>query len=88
MPLQATYARRGAASLVRMWAGSRPESIERKPFLGPVPDIEGLYVAAGHFKTGIALAPLTGRILAELILEGSTRFDVAPFIPQPASAQA
>ncbi|MEH7573690.1 glycine oxidase ThiO, partial [Cytobacillus firmus] len=38
-------------------------------FLGQHPAYEGLYIAAGHFRNGILLAPATGELMAD-ILEG------------------
>jgi glycine oxidase len=52
----------------RSWAGLRPGSPDGMPFIGPVPGIENLFVAAGHFRAGIQLSPATGLILKELFL--------------------
>jgi glycine/D-amino acid oxidase-like deaminating enzyme len=40
------------------------------PFIGPVPGLDGLHLAAAHGTLGITLAPLTGELLATLLLEG------------------
>jgi glycine oxidase len=56
------------APLERSWAGLRPGSPDGLPFLGPVPGVENLYVAAGHFRAGIQLAPGTALLMRELIL--------------------
>jgi glycine oxidase len=52
----------------RCWAGLRPGSPDGMPFLGPVPGVEGLFVAAGHFRAGIQLSPATAEIMAALLL--------------------
>jgi glycine oxidase len=57
-----------AAHLERTWAGLRPGSPDGMPFLGAVPGIDNLFVAAGHFRAGIQLSPGTGLVLKELIL--------------------
>jgi len=54
--------------LERSWAGLRPGSPDGLPFLGPVPDVENLFVAAGHFRAGIQLSPGTAVLLTELLL--------------------
>ena len=36
--------------------------------MGPVPGVENIYVAAGHFRAGIQLSPGTGVLLKEMIL--------------------
>jgi glycine oxidase len=56
------------AAVEKTWAGLRPGSPDGLPFLGPVPGIEDLYVAAGHFRAGIQLSPGTGQLLKEMIL--------------------
>ncbi len=54
--------------LERSWAGLRPGSPDGLPYIGPVPGIENLFVAAGHFRAGIQLSPATGLVLKELFL--------------------
>jgi glycine oxidase len=67
------------ARLVRTWAGLRPGTPDRHPFLGPVPGFEGLLAACGHFRTGLVLPVMTGRIIRDLIVGGRTEVDLAPF---------
>jgi glycine oxidase len=55
------------AAIEQCWAGLRPGSPDGLPFIGRVPGIENLWVAAGHFRSGIQLAPGTARVLAEAI---------------------
>jgi glycine oxidase len=56
------------ARLERCWAGLRPGSPDGLPYLGAVPGCENLFVAAGHFRSGIQLSPVTGLVLKELLL--------------------
>ena len=44
------------AALERTWAGLRPGSPDGAPFIGLVPGVDNLFVAAGHFR-GIQLSP-------------------------------
>lgn len=60
------------ARVVESWAGLRPITADRLPVLGPDPKMEGLFHATGHGRNGILFAPLTGRILADLILDGES----------------
>ncbi|HZE35846.1 MAG TPA: glycine oxidase ThiO, partial [Candidatus Eisenbacteria bacterium] len=39
------------------------------PYLGPVPGLDGAFVATGHYRSGILLAPITGLLLKEMILK-------------------
>lgn len=65
--------------LIRAFAGLRPYSPDGLPILGAVPSIQGFYMAAGHEGDGIALAPITGQIMAELISYGRTSVDLSLF---------
>jgi glycine oxidase len=61
------------------WAALRPGSPDGLPILGPVPGWDGLSVASGHYRNGILLAPITGRLMAQLLTEGKTEVSLAPF---------
>lgn len=60
--------RLAAATVEKTWAGLRPSSPDGLPFLGPVPGLENLFVAAGHFRAGIQLSLGTGILLTQMIL--------------------
>ena len=66
----------------KCWAGLRPMGYDRKPFLGKVPDVIGLYVASGHNKTGFAMAPVTASALTELIVHGTTDYAIDSVPPR------
>jgi glycine oxidase len=57
-----------AAHLERCWAGLRPGNPDGRPFLGAVPGFDNLFIAAGHFRSGIQLSPGTGMVMKELLL--------------------
>jgi glycine oxidase len=69
----------GRAEVERAWAGLRPGSIDARPYLGPVPGYDNLFVATGHKRTGLQLSPATAEVIADLILERPARLDLAPF---------
>ena len=48
------------------------------PILGPVPGLDGLYVASGCCVGGLSLSPAAGRALADLIVDGRSDPDLAP----------
>ena len=54
------------------WSGFRPHCADLRPVIGQVPGHERVYVAAGHFRKGIMMSPVTGKILADLMTEGKT----------------
>ncbi|HLX61516.1 MAG TPA: FAD-dependent oxidoreductase [Planctomycetota bacterium] len=49
------------------WADFRPGMSGPHPFVGAVPGVEGLFVAAGHYRDGLCLAPLTAETMSELV---------------------
>jgi glycine oxidase len=68
------------AQLVEAWAGLRPGTPDNLPVLGPT-DIRGLYMATGHYRNGILLAPATARLLSELVLGKTPSLSIEPFSP-------
>lgn len=69
------------ASVVRTWAGLRPGTPDRGPYIGAVQGWRGLWSATGHFRSGLILAPITGQIMADLIIRGQTQWDIARIAP-------
>jgi glycine oxidase len=58
----------GDASFRSAWAGLRPATPDGLPLVGPLPELDGLAVAAGHYRNGVLLSPVTGRMVADGIL--------------------
>ena len=69
------------AEVVGHWAGLRPGSPEGVPFIGPVPQHEGLWLNCGHYRNGLVLAPASCQLLADLLLERAPIIDPAPYAP-------
>ena len=69
--------------LLAAWAGLRPGCDRGLPYIGRDPEREGLVHACGHYRNGILLAPLTARIVADVVLERPAPFDMAPFQANP-----
>jgi glycine oxidase len=67
------------APLNRFWAGLRPYSPTRRPILCRAPGLENVILATGHHRNGIVLAPITGKIICELIITGHTSISLEPF---------
>lgn len=63
------------ADLVEVTARDRPGSPDNGPLLGPT-GVPGLLLAAGHFRGGVLLAPLTARIVRDHV-EGRHVGDLA-----------
>jgi glycine oxidase len=67
--------------LVECRAGLRPGSPDNAPMLGPAAGVEGLVIAAGHYRNGILLAPVTADAIAELLVTGHPPDIIGPFTP-------
>ncbi len=67
------------AEVETAWAGLRPGSFDTRPYLGPAPGYENLFVATGHLRAGLQLSPATGEILADLIVGKTPPINIAPF---------
>ena len=68
----------GSAPVVESWAGLRPGTPDDLPILGPT-DIPRVFVASGHFRNGILLAPITAEIMANMVLGKSPSLDIGAF---------
>jgi glycine/D-amino acid oxidase-like deaminating enzyme len=64
-----------------VWVGFRPWLPDHRPAIGPSRAVPGLWVATGHEGAGIALGPITGRVLAQALTGKTPALDLAPFDP-------
>lgn len=65
-------------AVTETWAGLRPGTPDGFPFLGPTA-LEGLFLATGHYRNGILLAPATACLIAEAIETGASA-PLEPFL--------
>ena len=68
------------AEIIETWSGLRPGTPDNLPILGPV-DLEGLFIATGHYRNGVLLAPATARLTAEWLTTRKTSLDISAFSP-------
>ena len=64
---------------IRTYAGLRPFIPDHLPLITDVKQVPGYYIATGHEGDGISMAPMTGRLMAELIAGETPYMDMAPF---------
>lgn len=69
------------APVIEIWTGFRPVSMDGFPSIGPGL-VDGLYYATGHGPSGIAPAPASAELLADLITGGTPKIPTAPFDPR------
>jgi len=68
------------ARMLEAWAGLRPGSPDNLPMLGES-QTPGYFVASGHFRDGILLAPVTAHVMAQVITGANAEYDIAQFSP-------
>jgi len=80
--------KRGAAHYLREpytepieeeWYGWRPMTYDGKPIIDSSPRMKNVYIAAGHNMLGLTLAPVTGKLIAEMLDGQPPHLDITPF---------
>jgi len=59
----------------------RPWLPDHLPAIGPSEQVDGLWLATGHEGSGVALGPITGRIIAGALAGEPAPLDLTPFAP-------
>jgi glycine oxidase len=70
----------GQMRMHEAWAGLRPGSPDNLPMLGET-KIRGYFAATGHYRDGIMLAPITAKLMTQVLVGKSTGFDLQPLSP-------
>jgi len=66
------------APVLSSWSNFRPYTEDQLPVLGATA-VRGLFLATGHHRNGILLAPITGDAIASLVATGDAGVDLRPF---------
>lgn len=61
------------------WYGWRPMTHDGLPVIDRTPDMENVFVAAGHGMLGLTMAPATGKLIMEMISGTAPHIDPAPY---------
>jgi glycine oxidase len=69
------------ARVLEDWAGLRPGTPDDLPILGAT-STPGYFVATGHFRDGILLAPITAHVMAQVIARAQPEYDISAFSPE------
>lgn len=67
------------ARLEQCWAGLRPSTVDRLPYLGRLPQWDNAYVAAGHFRSGLQLSSGTAAVMGRMMRGLEPGIDLGPF---------
>ena len=70
-----------SATLGEVRVGLRPTSIDDVPLLGRLPGVANVLVATGHGANGLLLGPVSGALVADLVLDKTPGLDLTPFSP-------
>jgi glycine/D-amino acid oxidase-like deaminating enzyme len=63
----------------RAWCGRRPATPDGMPIIDRATGFDNLFLACGHYKNGVLLAPATGKQLTDWILSGNRPEELTPF---------
>jgi glycine oxidase len=66
------------ARFLSAWAGLRPGTPDGLPILGATAT-PGYFVATGHFRDGILLAPVTARVMVQMMIGQTPQIDLSKF---------
>jgi glycine oxidase len=69
------------AHQLETWCGLRPATPDGLPILGPVPGQPNHFIATGHYRNGILLAPATANVMAQLIVGEASSTELSAFSP-------
>jgi D-amino-acid dehydrogenase len=61
---------------IEPWAGLRPCSPDGLPYIGRTKKYNNLLVASGHAMLGVSLAPVTGKLISQLVANDKTETDL------------
>lgn len=70
----------GESRILEDWAGLRPCTPDKLPIMGKT-SLEGYFVATGHYRDGILLAPVTARLMSQLIFRQPPDINFDSFSP-------
>jgi glycine oxidase len=70
----------GQARMLEAWAGLRPGTPDNLPIMGAT-SLPGYFVAAGHFRDGILLTPITALLMTQVVRGTRPEFDISSFSP-------
>jgi glycine oxidase len=70
----------GQARMLESWTGLRPGTPDNLPIMGAT-NTPGYFVCTGHYRDGILLAPISARVMSQVVTGHAPEFDLAPFAP-------
>lgn len=68
-----------SAEIERTWSGLRPFSGREEPFISRLPELNNLFVAAGHFRSGLQMSPGTAVLVRQMLQEHDPSIPMRPY---------
>ncbi len=68
-------------SISRVWAGLMPFSLDGRPVIGKIPQVDGLYIISGLASSGFGRGPMAGKLIADYVHTGYRRLVLAESDP-------
>ena len=72
----------GNLQATRTWTGFRPATPDKLPLIGPMPEDESLWIAAGHEGLGITTSLGTAGLIADALTGSAPAIPIEPYLPQ------
>jgi len=69
------------ATVEAHWCGLRPASADGWPYIGPLPGLPNVIVAAGHFRSGVQQSVATALLVVEWLTGAPSGLPSGPFLP-------
>ncbi|WP_116082345.1 FAD-binding oxidoreductase [Tropicimonas sp. IMCC34011] len=82
------FAATAGVGITRCWTGIEAQTKDRLPVIGTSPDAPGMIHLFGFSGHGFQLVPVTGAIVADLAIRGTTQRNIAAFAPQRLQGEA
>jgi D-amino-acid dehydrogenase len=67
-----------AIPTAQVWSGFRPATPDGLPLIGRAATLDNLTIATGHAMLGLTMAPITGKLVAEILTDQPPSLDLAP----------
>jgi len=68
------------AEVVKHWSGLRPGSPDGVPYIGPHPEVAGLFVNTGHFRNGVVMGLASAELVSNHMTGRESVLDDGPYL--------
>lgn len=65
--------------LVNHWAGLRPATSSGIPYIDRHPELENIFINAGHFRNGLVMGPASAQLVGDIVLNRANTLNKEPY---------